>query len=73
MKGLERQLMGLEAEASSNENVDPTVAAFPLAIGADGVTVPFHPHKDTPRRRVAWHGVKAGVAVFGKSHGEKVV
>jgi hypothetical protein len=37
------------------------VAAMPLALGADGVMVPFRPEGGQPRGKTAWHEVKVGV------------
>jgi hypothetical protein len=36
-------------------------AAMPLALGADGVMVPFRPEGGHPRGKTAWHEVKVGV------------
>lgn len=45
------QLRRLEAGKVPEEDVDPTVATFPVIIGADGVMVPFRPHSATSRGR----------------------
>ena len=37
------------------------VAAMPLALGADGVMVPFRPEGGQPRGKPAWHEVNVGV------------
>lgn len=37
------------------------VAAMPLALGADGVRVPFRPEGGQARGKTAWHEVKVGV------------
>ena len=37
------------------------VAAMPLALGADGVMVPFRPEGGHPRGKTAWHEVTVGV------------
>ena len=34
---------------------------MPLALGADGVMVPFRPEGGQPRGQTAWHEVKVGV------------
>ena len=36
-------------------------AALPLALGADGVMVPFRPEAGTPRGKIRWREVKVGV------------
>ena len=36
-------------------------AALPLALGADGVMVPFRPEGGTPRGKIRWREVKVGV------------
>jgi hypothetical protein len=35
--------------------------ALPLALGADGVMVPFRPDAGTPRGKIRWREVKVGV------------
>jgi hypothetical protein len=37
------------------------LAAMPLALGADGVMVPFRPEGGQPKGKTAWHEVKVGV------------
>jgi hypothetical protein len=37
------------------------LAALPLALGADGVMVPFRPAGGTPQGKTAWHEVKVGI------------
>ncbi len=36
-------------------------AALPLALGADGVMVPFRPEGGTPRGQIRWREIKVGV------------
>jgi hypothetical protein len=36
-------------------------ATLPLALGADGVLVPFRPHAGAPRGKIRWREVKVGV------------
>jgi hypothetical protein len=37
------------------------LAALPLALGADGVMVPFRPQPGTPQGKVRWREIKVGV------------
>jgi hypothetical protein len=69
------QAKGKQAEAELNaqlqqqaagadcvpEALDETVAALPLAIGADGVMVPFRPTLQTPKGKTKWQEIKVGV------------
>jgi len=36
-------------------------AALPLALGADGVMVPFRPEAGAPQGKIRWREVKVGV------------
>jgi hypothetical protein len=56
MRELQRQLGGSESGKVPDEDVDSTVAAFPLVLGADGVMVPFRPAR--PPRVDGQSGVK---------------
>jgi hypothetical protein len=55
----------LSAQASGEtvtpEPIDDALAALPLAIGADGVMVPFRPTPKTPVGQVQWREVKVGI------------
>jgi hypothetical protein len=55
---LQQQSDGADCEA---EVLDETVAALPLAIGADGVMVPFRPTLQTPKGKTKWQEIKVGV------------
>ena len=43
------------------EPLTAEVAAWPLALGADGVMVPFRPDAGAPRGKIRWREVKVGV------------
>ena len=43
------------------EPLTAEVAALPLALGADGVMVPFRPDAGAPQGRIRWREVKVGV------------
>jgi hypothetical protein len=43
------------------EPLTAEVAALPLALGADGVMVPFRPNAGAPRGKIRWREVKVGV------------
>jgi hypothetical protein len=55
---LQQQAAG---EDCAPEPLDETVAALPLAIGADGVMVPFRPTLQTPNGKTKWQEIKVGV------------
>jgi hypothetical protein len=69
------QAKGKQAEAELNsqlqqqafgeniqlESLEETVAALPLAIGADGVMVPFRSMPHTPNGKTKWQEIKVGV------------
>lgn len=40
------------------EFLDATLAALPLVIAADGVTVPFRPQPQTPKGKIVWREVR---------------
>jgi hypothetical protein len=61
MRELQRHLEGLESGKVPDKDVDPTVAAFPLVLGADGVMVPFRPCKASASGRTVLREVKVGV------------
>jgi hypothetical protein len=42
--------------------------ALPLALGADGVMVPFRPEAGTPRGKIRWREVKVGVLARLRRH-----
>ena len=43
------------------EPLTAEIAALPLALGADGVMVPFRPEAGAPRGKIRWREVKVGV------------
>jgi hypothetical protein len=43
------------------EPLEAAHAALPLALGADGVMVPFRPEGGTPRGKIRWREIKVGV------------
>lgn len=57
-KALRAQASG---EAVSLEPIDEGLAALPLAIGADGVMVPFRPTPKTATGAIQWREVKVGI------------
>lgn len=50
-----------EGEACETEALDATLATLPLAIGADGVMVPFRPTPGTPAGKTKWQEIKVGI------------
>lgn len=69
MAQLHKQLQAAaEGHLPPEEPLAAAVAAMPLALGADGVMVPFRPEGGQPRGKTAWHEVKVGVlARLGRS------
>src|SRR4029450_6141883 len=62
MEHLHAQLQAAaEGHLPPEEPLAAEVAAMPLALGADGVMVPFRPEGGDPRGKTAWHEVKVGV------------
>jgi hypothetical protein len=62
MASLDEELKRLAAgERPVAEELATEVAALPLVIGADGVSVPFRPHGGHPGGVVVWREVKVGV------------
>jgi hypothetical protein len=62
MEQLHGQLQAAaEGHPPPEEPLAAEVAAMPLALGADGVMVPFRPEGGQPRGKTAWHEVKVGV------------
>ena len=68
MKQLERQLQHLaDGKQTLAESLNPTIAEMPLAIAADGVTVPFRSQSQTPKGKILWREVKVALlARLGK-------
>jgi len=58
MEQLQAQADGAEVPP---EPLDATLAALPLAIGADGVMVPFRPTPKTAKGKTRWREVKVGI------------
>lgn len=48
-------------EGVAPEPMEAALAALPLAIGADGVMVPFRPTPKTPKGAIQWREVKVGI------------
>jgi hypothetical protein len=62
MEQLHAQLQAAaEGHLPPEEPLAAEGAALPLALGADGVMVPFRPEGGHPRGKTAWHEVKVGV------------
>ncbi len=62
MKQLEAQLAQLAAgQLPEVEQLEAAVAQMSLAIGADGVTVPFRRHAGSPKGKIQWREVKIAV------------
>jgi len=62
MEQLQAQLQAAaEGSLPPEEPLAAEVAAMPLALGADGVMVPFRPEGGQPRGKTAWHEVKVGI------------
>lgn len=68
MTQLETQLQQfVDGKPISFESLDSTVAEMPLAIAADGVTVPFRSQPKTPKGKIVWREVKVALlARIGK-------
>ncbi len=59
---LKVQLQQLEdGQSPSLESLEATLAAMPLVIAADGVTVPFRPQAQTPKGKIVWREVKVAL------------
>jgi hypothetical protein len=62
MQQLEGELQALaQGRSPGAELLEPDVARLPLLVGADGVMVPFRPHRGTPRGKTVWREVKVGI------------
>jgi hypothetical protein len=62
MAQLHTQLQAVaEGHLPPEEPLTAALAALPLALGADGVMVPFRPTGGHPKGKTAWHEVKVGV------------
>jgi hypothetical protein len=48
-------------DAPPPEALAAALAALPLALGADGVRVPFRPTGGVPRGKIRWRAIKVGV------------
>ncbi len=59
------------------EPMDEKISTLPLAIGGDGVMVPFRPKKGSPKGRTRWQEVKVAVLARLGSHttrnGDKIM
>ncbi|ASC72874.1 hypothetical protein XM38_038340 [Halomicronema hongdechloris C2206] len=58
MEQLQAQASGAEV---SPDPLEATLATLPLAIGADGVMVPFRPTPKTAKGKIQWREVKVGI------------
>jgi hypothetical protein len=59
---LDEELKRLAAgERPVSEGLATEVAALPLVVGADGISVPFRPHDKHPGEAVVWREVKVGM------------
>lgn len=72
MEQLQAQADGTEV---SPEALEATLANLPLAIGADGVMVPFRPTPQTAKGKTQWREVKVGILArlgtrLSQAHGE---
>jgi hypothetical protein len=62
MEHLHRELAAVaRGDEPTPEPLTAEVAALPLALGADGVMVPFRPDAGAPRGKIRWREVKVGV------------
>ena len=62
MKHLQEELAAVaRGHEPTPEPRTAEAAALPLAVGADGVMVPFRPDAGAPRGRIRWREVKVGV------------
>ena len=52
---------GAEGHEPTPEPLADALAALPLALGADGVMVPFRPEGGQPRGKIRWREIKVGV------------
>lgn len=55
---LQQQASGVEVKS---EYLEDSLAALPLAIGADGVMVPFRPTAKTAKGKIQWREVKVAI------------
>jgi hypothetical protein len=61
MEELDHQLQKLaEGEEPCEENLESTLAALPLIMGADGVMAPFRPDGGSSAGKADWREVKVG-------------
>ena len=62
MERLDRDLQALaDGQTPDVEPIDAATAALPLAIGGDGVMVPFRPNPGTPAGHTRWREVKVAI------------
>ncbi len=62
VREVEADLQALEAgDCRGQENAPRALKGQPLVIGAEGVMVPFHPHRGSPRGKTRWGEVKVAI------------
>jgi hypothetical protein len=62
MEHLQAELAAVaEGHGPPPESLTAEAAALPLALGADGVMVPFRPEGGKPRGKIRWREIKVGV------------
>ena len=62
LEHLHRELAAVaRGDEPTPEPLTAEVAALPLALGADGVMVPFRPDAGAPQGKIRWREVKVGV------------
>ena len=69
MEGLHADLAaGTQGDEPTPEPLTAAHAALPLALGADGVMVPFRPEGGTPKGKIRWRESKVGVLARLRQH-----
>ena len=69
MEHLQAELAAVaQGHEPTPEPLTAEVAALPLALGADGVMVPFRPDAGAPRGKIRWREVKVGVLARISQH-----
>ncbi|MCP4057718.1 MAG: ISKra4 family transposase [Pseudoalteromonas sp.] len=64
ISNLEQELKALsEGKLPSREMIEEKVSKLIMALGADGVMVPFRPNEGSPEGKAVWREVKIGIFV----------
>ena len=69
MEHLQEELAAVaQGHEPTPEPLTAAQAALPLALGADGVMVPFRPDAGAPRGKIRWREIKVGVLARLRPH-----